>query len=229
MRKKHWVKSENLETIRKSLTKKRKARSRSSSIQSTICTKWEQFKKSDPRPSHHRRKDLTWIRYRAVHHRTAISWPRHCQPRGYIEKGIRKRCIGLEIKGHQISQCRVAVISEKRMDCFITQVQYNNYWTTPALSGSFFKFTKMKPGAVEIDKYGITSCPEFCKKVLLPGSYVVLFTPFYLFGEWYQSFWTAGFQVMQYPYILSKYSRSVPTRNTEFFPEWIFLGCLQDR
>lgn len=90
------------------------------------------------------------------------------------QKGIKSTCIALENKRHWSSQSRMAVFSETHMDGFITQVQCNNYWTTPAPRRSFVKFTEGKPGAHKIDKDGIASFPHLCKKVLQPGSYVVL-------------------------------------------------------
>lgn len=71
----------------------------------------------------------------------------------------------------------------------------------------------------EIDRKEITKFPLFCKNVLKPGAFVILVIPFYLFGEWYESFYKAGFQVMEYPYVFSKDSSTVPVRRTTKYPQ----------
>lgn len=89
-----------------------------------------------------------------------------------------------------------------------------------APSRSFQRSAALKWGKVEeIEGKEITEFPSFCKSVLKPGAYVILVIPFYLFSESYESLYRAGFQVMDYPYVFSKDSSTVPVRWTKKYPQ----------
>lgn len=71
----------------------------------------------------------------------------------------------------------------------------------------------------ELDEKELSEFSSFCKDMLLPGGYVIIFLPFYGYSEWYQSFHKLGFDVMNYPYVVMFDSNSIQNRNTTVFPQ----------
>ncbi len=64
----------------------------------------------------------------------------------------------------------------------------------------------------------VKNLPKILKRVLKVGGYVVLVMRFYSFMEWYEAFYSAGYEVMSAPYILAFDSKTIQLRRTKIFP-----------
>ena len=100
-------------------------------------------------------------------------------------------------------------ISSPKVDLILTEPP-----TAP--SRNYSRNRPSRSSGEEIDKEEVEKFPAFCKRTLVKGGYVVLITPFYLHQEWCKSFSSAAFDVMDYPYIMSKDSSTVPSRASKY-------------
>lgn len=60
---------------------------------------------------------------------------------------------------------------------------------------------------------------QFCNRSLKSGSYVILFTSFQLFSRWIESFKSAQFKVMPYPFVVMKDHNTMQQRQKTDFPQ----------
>lgn len=90
-----------------------------------------------------------------------------------------------------------------------------------APSRSFLRTDKRTSGRVvsEIDRKEVLEFPTFISRVLKTGGYVLLFIPLEMFEEWFNSFKSNGFNVMDSLYLFSYDPDTVPKRANSKFPQ----------
>lgn len=71
----------------------------------------------------------------------------------------------------------------------------------------------------EISTDEVEAFPNFCRLVLHPGGFAVVFIHNYIHREWYEAFFKAGFKVMPSLYTITKDSNTIPPRETDIFPQ----------
>lgn len=129
----------------------------------------------------------------------------------------------------------IRTLSDRNIECH--QVEWkdflNSLWSSEskkfdavltepptAPSRSFQRSARAsRQGLDELSKEDLNEFPSFCKRVLVPGGYAIVIIPFYLFQEWYESFYRCGFSVMDYPFVVTKRPDTVPSRPKQNYPQ----------
>lgn len=78
---------------------------------------------------------------------------------------------------------------------------------------------RIRDGSSELDREELEKFPAFVKRVAKTGAYVLLFIPSYMYEEWYKSFSSSGFSVMDQLYVFSYDPNTVPRRHISLFPQ----------
>ena len=71
----------------------------------------------------------------------------------------------------------------------------------------------------EISQEEVKKVPQSLKRILKPGGYVLLIIPFYSFLEWYESLYSAGYEIFEEPYVLSYDTNTIQKRHGRYFPQ----------
>ena len=71
----------------------------------------------------------------------------------------------------------------------------------------------------EISQEEVKLLPKSLKRILKPGGYVIMMIPFFSFMEWYDAFYSEGYEIFEEPYVLSYNTNTIQTRHPPNFPQ----------